>query len=92
MSTKDTENTSKALDEILGVLNKHNLKAKDLVLLYGNLGYSLGASVDGYEGGEGPTYEELEQKYYTKPTVGTALMLQGMLVTTWYDEVEQDDE
>ena len=53
--------------------------------MYGNLGYSIGASIEEIEQGSGPTVEELQKSYYQNPTVGTALMLQGLLTSSWYD-------
>lgn len=92
MTNEELENTSKALDEVLEVLQKYNLTAQSLVILYGNLGYSLGASIDGYQGGEGPSYEELEKKYYSEPTIGTSMMLQGLLVTSWNRQLDQEND
>jgi hypothetical protein len=84
---EEQEKTSKALDEIILILQKYKLRVQDLVLLYGNLGYSIGASIEGLKNTEGPSIDELQKNFYEKPTVGIAMMLQGMLTTTWYDDV-----
>jgi hypothetical protein len=81
---EEADKASSALDEVLEVLRKHKLRVQDLILLYGNLGYSLGASIEGLT--EGLTVEELQKKYYENPTVGVTLMLQGLLTTTWKDD------
>lgn len=84
---EERERANQCLQELIGVLQKYNLRVQDLTVVYGNLGYAIGASVEGHKDGEGPTLEELQQQYYTSPTLGCALMLQGMLVTSWYDQV-----
>lgn len=84
---EEQERTSEALNEMVLVLQKHKLRIQDLVLLYGNLGYSIGASIEGIDNSQGPSLEELQKKYYEKPTVGIAMMLQGMLTTSWYDDI-----
>lgn len=81
---EESDKASAALDEVLSVLKKHNLRIQELVLLYGNLGYSIGASIEGLS--EGLTLDELQKKYYENPTVGVTLMLQGILTTTWKDD------
>ena len=81
---EEAELASTALDEILEVLKKHKLRVQDLILLYGNLGYSIGASIEGLS--DGLTTDELQKKYYENPTVGTTMMLQSVLVTTWRDD------
>lgn len=84
---EEQEKASEALNEIILTLKKYKLRVQDLILLYGNLGYSIGASIEGLDNTQGPTIDELQKKYYEKPTVGIAMMLQGMLTTTWYDDV-----
>jgi molybdopterin converting factor small subunit len=88
----ESSKTSKALDEILDVLRKHKLRLHDLVLLYGNLGYSIGASIENIKDDDGPTLDELQKKYYEKPTIGISLMLQGMLTTTWIDDIHKTND
>ena len=84
----EQQKASDALAEIIDILNKYNLRTQELTLVYGNLGYVLGASIDeiDIEVG-GPTLDELKQNYYTDPKLGVALMLQGMLVTSWHAQV-----
>lgn len=84
---EEDQKASEALDELINVLAKYKLRAQDLVIVYGNLGYSIGASMEGFEGDEGPGAEELQKIYYTKPTLGVAMMLQGMLITSWHEQV-----
>src|SRR5262245_5584559 len=89
---EEEQKTSQALDEIISVLKKYNLRVQDLILLYGNLGYSIGASIAGIDTKEGPSIEELQKQYYEKPSIDIAMMLQGMLTTTWYEDVLNNKE
>jgi hypothetical protein len=89
---EEQEKASKALNDILLILKEAKLRTPDLILLYGNLGYSIGASIEGIEPGQGPILQELEKRYYEKPTVGVAMMLQGMLTTTWHDDLNKNEE
>lgn len=83
---EEQDKASKALDDILIVLKEAKLRTQDLILLYGNLGYSIGASIDGLTGSPGPSVEELQKMYYEKPSIGVAMMLQGILTTSWHDD------
>ncbi len=82
---EDEANLTEALKELIETFNKHNLRIQDILLVYGNLGYALGASIEGYKG-KGPDFDALQKKYYEKPTIGVALMLQGMTITSWHDD------
>jgi hypothetical protein len=81
--------SSKALEDIISILKVAKLRVQDLVLLYGNLGYSIGASIEGIDTSQGPSVDELQKQYYEKPTIGVAMMLQGILTTTWYDDISK---
>lgn len=87
---EEEKKASEALDEVLAVLKKHKLRIQDLILLYGNLGYSIGASIEGLK--EGPSLEELQKLYYEKPSIGISLMLQGMLTTSWAEDYIKQQE
>jgi len=84
------EKVSEAHEKIVDMLKEKKLTVGELLVLYGNLGYTLGASIAGYKE-KGPSPEELEKLYYTgssdrKKHLGVALMLQGMTVTSWYED------
>lgn len=81
----DPEKVEACYEELVEVFRKHGLSVGEILVAYGNLGYTLGASIDGHKG-KGPTPEELKRLYYSKPSAGVALMLQGITVTSWYDE------
>jgi len=81
----------KALENLVKVFSKHKLNVKEMLLVYGNLGYTLGASIAGYTD-VGPSINELTDKYMINPTVDTALMLQGLQTTFWVDNVGKTSE
>ena len=85
MSSFDPQKISDCHTELIDVFNKHKLTEEEIVLTYGNLVYTLGASMGGYSG-KGPALEALKKMYYSNPTLDVALMLQGILITTWYDD------
>lgn len=79
------------LENTFDVLNEHKANVRELVIYYGNLGYILGARIEGYsaqEGG-GPGIDELKRMYHTKPTIGVNLMLQGLQVTAWENDLKE---
>jgi len=90
---EEQRNSSQALEEILLVLAKYKLRVQDLVVTYANLGYSIGAAIENIkEGDEGPSLEELQKSYHTKPTIGVALMLQGILTSSWHEDIIKNKE
>lgn len=89
---EEVQKASLAFDEILLVLKKHKLRVQELVTLYGNLGYAIGAAIEKIpEGVEGPTPEELQKSYYEKPTIGVALMLQGVVTSSWSENINKEN-
>lgn len=78
----DDEKVTKTLTKLLKLINKSKPNVAEILVLYGNLGYHLGASLAGFEG-KGPSLVEVKQAYYENPTVDTGLMLQGLLITDW---------
>jgi hypothetical protein len=76
---------NQALGDVLEAFQKNKLTVGEILVVYGNLGYALGASIEGFDE-KGPSFSELNQLYYTKPTPGVALMLQGVTVTSWYQD------
>jgi hypothetical protein len=84
----DDKKISACHADLIDMFHKHKLNIGEILITYGNLGYTLGASIDGHTG-KGPTEEELKKAYYTNPTVGVGLMLQGIEVTGWYNQLVQ---
>ena len=83
------EKCSNLLSGIIELFQEHRPTEGEIIVIYGNLGYSLGASIEGYID-EGPKIEEIKKKYYSKPTVGAALMLQGIEVAGWYQDHKKE--
>jgi len=65
------------LKQILKCIDGAALTQDEAVLLYGNLGYSLGTSISG-QSKHPPTLEELEISYLTQPSVANFLSLTGL--------------
>ena len=85
----DPERCNEMFEELVEVFQKHRPTVGEIIVAYGNLGYTLGASVNNYKG-KGPGIEQLKELYYKNPgDIGIALMLQGLTVTTWYGDWEQ---
>ena len=75
--------------ELVEVFQKHKPTVGEIIIAYGNLGYTLGASIGGFDE-KGPGIEELKKLYYTEPgRLDLALMLQGLTITTWYEDWEK---
>jgi hypothetical protein len=85
----DKERTQKVYEELLKIFQVHRPSVGEILIAYANLGYALGASIEGLKKDEGLSVEELNKRYYSSPTVGVALMLQAMEVATWYEDWEQ---
>ena len=75
---------NEALAKLISVFQETKLTVGEILIVYGNLGYALGASIEGYQE-KGPSIEELKRLYYSQPSVGIAMMLQGITVTSWYE-------
>ena len=69
------------LKDITDILNKNKLDNKDLVEIYSRLGVSIGCSIEGYK--EIPDINKLETGYYSNPRMGSALILQSILLAEW---------
>lgn len=80
----DDKKVARTVESIMKILNKAKLNIPELIVLYGNMGYHIGASMAGLQSiGQGPGIEELKREYYSKPSVDLGLMLQGLLITEW---------
>ena len=80
----DPSKVNQAYEELVAVFQKYKLGVGEILIAYGNLGYTLGASIDGHAE-QGPNTEELQKLYYSNPTVGVAMMLSGLTITSWYE-------
>ena len=79
---------SELLSELIKAFRERSPTVNEILVVYGNLGYSLGAAIEGHQD-RGPNVQELQEKYYKNPTVGAALMLQGIEVTSWSKDYEK---
>lgn len=91
MSEIDEDKVTKVITKLHKVFNRANLTIPEILLAYGNLGYHLGASIAGFHE-EGPDTETLEREYRLNPTVDVGLMLQGLLITSWEDNLLEKPE
>jgi len=69
------------------------LTTEEILKVYGNLGIALGVSIDEIDISKKPlNIEEIRVAYLKEPTVGSALVLQGYLITTWSDNIKEEGE
>jgi hypothetical protein len=83
----DPNKVEQCYSDLVDVFRKHKLRVGEILIAYGNLGYTLGASIEGYDE-KGPGAEELKQLHMTQPSPGTGLMIQGLTITTWYEKYQ----
>lgn len=84
----DPQKVDSIYKRLVETFSEAGLTTEEIVVAYGNLGYALGASVHGISEGKGPSPEELRKLYYTTPTIGVALMSQGMEITSWFKQLQ----
>lgn len=90
----DPDKCSEMYEELVEVFKKYHPTVGEILIAYGNLGYTLGASIGGYKD-KGPGPEELQTLYYTmqqeplSKQISFALMGTGFQVLEWYDEWAQ---
>lgn len=82
------QRADKLLTDLVKAFQKHKPTVGEILLVYGNLGYTLGASIGRFED-KGPSAEELQKLYYSNPTIDIALMINGLHVMTWYEDWEK---
>ena len=80
----DPKKVEQCYSDLIEVFQKHRLTTGEILIAYGNLGYALGAAVEGYKE-KGPGPDELKRLYYSKATPGVGLMLSGLTISSWYD-------
>ena len=82
----DPEKVEKCLIDMVEVLRKHHMTVGELLLTLGNLSFTVGASIEGYTDTAPADVSELQKAYYENPRAGLGLMLDGLTITTWYDD------
>ena len=86
----DPDKCSALLEELIKAFQTHKPTAGEIIVAYGNLGYTLGAAIEGYEN-KGPDLKELEKRYLANScTVGEALMFQGIITTSWFQSHKEE--
>lgn len=85
----DPDKCSSMHGEMLDVLQKYKPTVGEIIITLGNLGYSIGASIEGYKE-KGPSIEEVQKLYYEDPKkVGVALMVQGLQTASWFESWQE---
>ena len=72
----------KVLNKVLNLLSRNKFTQEEVVVLYGNLGLALGASMAECTRNM-PTVRELHERYENSPTIDVAMMLNGLNVASW---------
>jgi hypothetical protein len=84
----NAERVNEVYEKFINLLQEKKLTVAELCILLGNTLYTVGASIEGFKD-EGPDMEELNKRYYTKPTVGIAIMLNGMTLVSYFDDLNK---
>ena len=87
-SPVDVKKCEKILDTMQETLNGAKLNIHELVWTYGQLGYNIGGSLEG----QSYDLEALQRLYYENATIGIALMIQGLTIQTWFDNIKGEEE
>lgn len=78
------EKASVLLEDLISAFQKAKPNVTEILVVLSNLTYTLGASIGGYTDKGPGDIQELERMYYEHPEkVELALMLQGLLMSTW---------
>ena len=85
------DKVDRVLSLVLKTLNREKLTERELLMLLSTLGYSIGASMEGFTD-NGPSEKKLEQQYYESPTPGVGLMLQSLLLSTWINDIKPEEQ
>lgn len=83
---------NKVYVQLVNIFKETKLTVPELLLTIGNLTYTLGASIGGYESGKGPSEIELAKLHATNPTIDVALMISGLHVASWVGDLEKKQE
>jgi hypothetical protein len=89
--TVDPDKINKVYNEVVKCFQETRLTVNELLLVIGNLTYTLGASIGGHKD-KGPSLEELDKAYALKPSIDVALMLSGLQTCQWQLDLEKKYE
>lgn len=85
----DPDKAAALLEELIEVFQKHRPTVGESITVFSNLLYTIGASI-GEFGEKGPGIKELERLYYAESgRMDVALMLQGLTMSTWFEDWEK---
>ena len=87
-SNFDPDKAQEAFGELVDVFQRHRLTVAEILIVLGNLSYTLGASMEGFKE-KGPSMEELQKMYYLSPTPGIALMINGVTVCLYFSDLNK---
>jgi hypothetical protein len=85
----DPDKVQHIYDELINIFKCYKPTVFEILTAYSNLGYSLGASIEGFKD-KGPPIEELQELYYKNPTLGVALMCQAVEVMGWGETYQKN--
>ena len=77
----------KTYTELVNVFKKNKLNVKEILIVLGNLVYTIGASVGNYDK-KGPSPSKLEELYLLKPTIDVALMIKSILNDLYGEKID----
>ena len=91
---EEEDNASLLLKSIVKSFRKYKPTVEEILVVYGNLGYLLGASIQGIPKDQrGPGPEEVWDKYKNNPEeVSWALMAVGIDITSWANNLQEKEE
>jgi hypothetical protein len=81
----------KVYTDIVNILAKNKLTVQELLLVLSNTLYTVGASIGGYKD-KGPSVEEIDRMYALKPSLDLAIMLQGLTIGTYINDLDKKYE
>ncbi len=99
MKIEKVENTSdvsvnkvqKTYDALVKIFQKNKLSVKEILIVLGNLTYTLGASIGEYKD-KGPGINTLQELYLKKPTIDVAMMISGLQFQHWVLDLDKKYE
>ena len=84
----DPDKVEHIYDELVNIFKCYKPTVGEILIAYGNLGYTLGASIEGFKE-TGPALDKLKEMYYKSPTLGVAMMLQAVEVLSWFEQYQK---
>ncbi len=91
----DLKKVEECIRSLEKILQDQNLNVGELLLVYGNLGYKMGANLrralsDPKFKSEPPDLDILNKLYYTNASIDVALMITSLQIVSWIDDLENE--